>query len=103
MDLYNDEYMKGSSALKENSKEVNEKYREWKKATEAALDPKTVELISVAVGTALRCSYCVGSHSQKARVRGATDKEIAAAVNIAAGVSAGAALSYGVIAFENKK
>ena len=103
MELYTEEYLKASSIMKESSKEINDKYKEWKRAVETSLDPKTVELISLGASIALRCSYCIDSHSQKARARGATEKEIAAAVNIGAGIAAGAALSYGVLAFENKK
>ena len=103
MELYTDEYLKASSSLKENSKEVNEKYKEWKRSVDTSLDPKTTELISLAVSVALHCTYCIESHSKKARARGATEKEIAAAVNIASGISAGAALSYGVLAMEKGK
>ncbi len=100
-ELFDEEYMKASAAFKKNiGDDLNSKYSAWKKGTESTLDPKTVELISVAVGSALRCAYCVESHSQKAKAKGATDKEIAAVVAIAAGVAAGATTSYGVLGFK---
>ncbi|MDH7593426.1 MAG: carboxymuconolactone decarboxylase family protein [Methanomicrobiales archaeon] len=40
------------------------------------LDPKTVELISLAVGAALKCPHCVEYHVQSAMRRGATRGEI---------------------------
>ena len=42
----------------------------------STLDPKYVELISMAVGAALQCSHCVEYHMQAALKRGATRDEI---------------------------
>ncbi|MGF1650852.1 MAG: carboxymuconolactone decarboxylase family protein [Hyphomicrobiaceae bacterium] len=43
----------------------------------SALDPKTKEMIYVAVSIANACSYCVHSHTAAARARGMTDEEYA--------------------------
>lgn len=59
------------------------------------LDKKTKELIALAVATAIRCSYCIDSHSQKAKVNGADLQEMKEAIYVAATVCAGATLSYG--------
>ena len=40
------------------------------------LDPKYVELISLAVGAALKCPHCTGYHMQAAMRMGATHEEI---------------------------
>jgi AhpD family alkylhydroperoxidase len=40
------------------------------------LDPKYVELISMAVGAALKCQYCTSYHMQSAVKMGATREEI---------------------------
>jgi AhpD family alkylhydroperoxidase len=40
------------------------------------LDPKYVELISMAVGAALKCPYCTSYHMQAAAKMGATREEI---------------------------
>lgn len=45
-------------------------------AETSALDPKYVELISMAVGAALRCQHCTGYHMQAALKKGATREEI---------------------------
>ena len=67
------------------------------------LDKKTKELIALAVGSALQCSYCIDSHAQKAKAAGATSEEMQEAIYVAAAVRAGATLSYGKKAWEEKK
>ncbi|MDO5844881.1 MAG: carboxymuconolactone decarboxylase family protein, partial [Methanocorpusculum sp.] len=48
-----------------------------------ALDAKTVELISLAVGAALRCDHCTAYHMQVAQKMGITKEEILEAVLVA--------------------
>jgi AhpD family alkylhydroperoxidase len=45
-------------------------------AQTSPLDPKYVELISMAVGAALKCPHCTGYHMQAAMKMGATRDEI---------------------------
>ena len=45
-------------------------------AETSPLDPKYVELISMAVGAALKCPHCTGYHMQAAIRMGATREEI---------------------------
>jgi len=45
-----------------------------------ALDPKTLELISIAVAAAIRCSHCLKLHLRIAKRMGITDDEIGAAL-----------------------
>jgi AhpD family alkylhydroperoxidase len=47
------------------------------------LDPKTVELISVAVSAAMRCSHCLKLHIRIASNLGIPDDQIAAAIFLA--------------------
>ena len=47
-----------------------------------ALDPKTKELIYIAVSTAHGCSYCIHSHTAAARAKGMTDAEHAELVSV---------------------
>jgi len=49
----------------------------------STLNPKYVELISMAVGAALQCSHCVEYHMQAALKRGATREEILEVILIA--------------------
>ncbi len=67
------------------------------------LDKKTKELIALAVGSALHCTYCIDSHTLKAKNAGATPDEMKEAIYVAAAVCAGATLSYGKKAWEEKK
>jgi AhpD family alkylhydroperoxidase len=53
----------------------------------SALDPKYVELISLAVGAALRCKHCTGYHMQAALKKGATREEILEVILIAGLIS----------------
>jgi AhpD family alkylhydroperoxidase len=49
----------------------------------SSLDAKTVELISVAVSAALRCSHCLKLHIRVASNLGVPDDQIAAAIFLA--------------------
>lgn len=48
------------------------------------LDMKTIELISIAVSAAIRCSHCLEMHIRVASRMGVSDEEIAAAMFLAA-------------------
>jgi len=52
------------------------------------LDPKTKELIAIAVSAALKCEGCLEGHVKKARELGATKHEISDALVIAVGIAA---------------
>jgi len=58
------------------------------------LDPKTRELIALAVAISLRCDGCITVHSEAARKLGVTKEEIAEALGVAVSVNAGAAIVY---------
>ena len=52
------------------------------------LDPKTKELICIAVSAVNGCGYCVDAHRAIALKSGITDEEITAAIEVAAAMSA---------------
>ena len=60
--------------------------RTWNSVQEAmgpgALDPKTKELLYIAVSVAHGCSYCIHSHTAAARAKGMTEQEYAELVAI---------------------
>jgi len=60
----------------------------------AAVDPKTRELIALAVAVTLRCDGCITFHTEAAVKHGATRAEIAEALGVATSVNAGAAIIY---------
>lgn len=51
---------------------------------DSALDPKTKELMGLAVASQIPCSYCIYFHTKAAKLHGATDEEIKEAVAMAA-------------------
>jgi AhpD family alkylhydroperoxidase len=58
------------------------------------LDPKTRELISLAVAVTTRCDGCITVHTEAALKAGATKEEIAEALGVAVAMNAGAALVF---------
>lgn len=52
------------------------------------LEPKTKELIAIAVSAANGCEYCVSAHVKSAKMIGVTDEEITGAIEVAAALSA---------------
>jgi AhpD family alkylhydroperoxidase len=65
-----------------------------------ALSVKTKELIALGVATTTQCPYCIGLHTDAATKAGATEKEIAEAVFVAAALRAGGAMTHGTHCLE---
>ncbi|MBA2862828.1 carboxymuconolactone decarboxylase family protein [Methanococcus maripaludis] len=57
------------------------------------IDPKTAELISIAVVSALGCDHCIEFHIEAAKKMGITEEQIMTAVLIAGSLSNAAVLS----------
>ena len=64
------------------------------------LDPKTRELISIAVAVTTRCDGCIASHVEAAIQHGATKEELSEALGVAIAMNAGAALVYSARAMD---
>lgn len=58
------------------------------------IDVKTKELICVGIAVAVRCSYCIGIHVEKAFKAGATEEEILEAGMVAVLMGGGPAYTY---------
>lgn len=72
-----------------------------KAATAAgALDPKTKELIALAIGVAGRCDACIGFHARALVRLGATREEVAETVAMCVYMGGGPALMYGAKAMD---
>jgi AhpD family alkylhydroperoxidase len=70
---------------------------------DGALDPKTKELIALAIGVAARCDGCIGFHTQALVRLGATPEEVQETLGIAVYMGGGPSLMYAanaVSAFE---
>ena len=65
-----------------------------------ALDPKTKELIALAIGVAVRCDACIGYHVKACISHGATREEIAETIGMCVYMGGGPSLMYGVKALD---
>lgn len=65
-----------------------------------ALDPKTKELIALAVAVTTRCDSCIAVHAEAARRAGVSEAELADAMGTAVALNAGAAYSYAMRTLE---
>jgi AhpD family alkylhydroperoxidase len=97
--------MKNLSKLKNleaNAPEAMKAFVAFDKAALAggAIPGKYKELMALAVALTTQCPYCIEIHSNKAREIGASDREIAEAVLIAAALRAGAAITHGTHAMK---
>ena len=68
---------------------------------DGAIPAKTKELIALGVAMTTQCPYCIEIHAKKAREAGASDREIAEVVAIAAALRAGAAITHGTHAMKD--
>lgn len=69
-------------------------------AAEGALDPKTKELLAVAIAIATRCDGCIAFHAKAARRYGASRAEVMETVGMAIYMGGGPSLMYGAQAVE---
>ncbi len=64
---------------------------------ESALPRKVKELIAIAVAHTTQCPYCIEAHVKAAQKAGATEKEIAEGIFVAAALRAGGAFAHSAI------
>ena len=64
------------------------------------LDPKTRELISLAVALTTQCAYCLDVHTRGAKRQGATREELAEVALVASAVRAGGTLGHALLALK---
>jgi len=67
---------------------------------EGAIPGKYKELIALGVAFTTQCPYCIDIHASKARGWGASDREIAECVLVAAALRAGGAVTHGTHALK---
>jgi AhpD family alkylhydroperoxidase len=93
---YHAQVLKRISEIGHASPDVVRGYRTISEAgaKTGLLDPKTRELISLAVAVTARCDGCIVVHTDAALKHGATREEIIEALGVAVAVNAGAALVY---------
>lgn len=64
-------------------------------AAPGALDPKTKELMAMAIGIATQCDGCIGFHAKAAIHHGASRGEVAETVAMCVYMGGGPSLMYG--------
>lgn len=86
----------------EDAPEILDKYRAFSKQVflDGALPSKTKELIAVAVAHVTQCPWCIRAHTKRAKLKGASEKEIMEAIWVAAEMRAGAAISHSALAID---
>ena len=62
---------------------------------DGALDPKTKELIALAIGIAARCDGCLAYHARAAARNGATRAEVLETIGVAVYMGGGPSMIYG--------
>ena len=62
---------------------------------ESPINAKEGRLIAIAVSAAIRCEYCIAAQIEFAKIDGANDEEIKAAIQIAAEIQRFSTLLYG--------
>lgn len=68
----------------------------------SSLDRKTIELISMAVGAALRCPHCTSYHMQAAAKKGASREEILEVILLAGMIANSSVLANAYRIFDEK-
>ncbi len=87
--------------IEANAPDAMRAFREFDRAAlaEGAVPVKYKELMACAVAFTTQCPYCIEIHAKKAREAGASDREMAEVVMVAAALRSGAALTHGTHAF----
>lgn len=67
---------------------------------QGALDPKTKELIALAIGIAVRCDGCIAFHAKAARNFGASREEVMETAGMAVYMGGGPSFIYAAQAVE---
>ncbi len=92
-----DEVVAGIGLIREGAPEAIKAFGALSLAATAhkALDPKTKELMALAISVAVHCDGCVAYHTRAARKHGATREEVAETVALAVYMGGGPAAVYG--------
>jgi len=78
--------------------ETDDAFKAFNKAVfaDGALDPRTKQLIAVAVAHVTQCPWCIEGHVKAARREGASAEQVMEAIWVAAEMRAGAAFAHSV-------
>ena len=69
---------------------------------DGAIPKKYKELMAISMALTTQCPYCIELHLQQAIKAGASEKELAEVVHVAAALRAGGAMTHGTHLFNQK-
>jgi AhpD family alkylhydroperoxidase len=94
--ISNDQDARAAALFKSNTA-IMRAHRQVMGAAQApqALDPKTTELMALAIAIAQRCEGCVVFHAKTAQSKGASRQEVLDAIAVAIEMGGGPATVYG--------
>ncbi len=97
--------LKRLKTIDESAPEAMKAFWAFDKAAlaDGAIPVKYKELMACAVAFTTQCPYCIEIHSKRAREAGASDREMAEVVTVAAALRAGAAITHGTHAFADSR
>ncbi|HQT68633.1 MAG: carboxymuconolactone decarboxylase [Rhodospirillales bacterium 20-60-12] len=92
----------GVKSLRQGAPAVMKSFGEMAKAAHegSALEPKTKELIALALGVSTRCGPCIAYHAEGAAKSGASRAEVLEAMSMAIYMGAGPSVMYAAQALE---
>jgi len=101
-DFYRAESIKKLRKLRELKPDLFKAFVDFdtKVFEEGALPVKIKELIAVAAAHITQCPYCIDAHTQRAKMAGASDTEVAEAIFVAMALRAGGSWAHSCIAME---
>src|SRR5262245_16764695 len=101
--MYSKDNLKEIATISDLASETTTAFRAWDKLalSDGAIPKKYKELMAIVVALTTQCPYCIEIHRQEALKAGATEKEFAEAIHIAAALRAGGAITHGTHLFEN--
>ena len=102
--MYDLNNLRRLKTIEANAPEAMKAFWAFDKAAlaDGAIPVKYKELMACAVAFTTQCPYCIDIHSKRAREAGASDKEMAEVVTVAAALRAGAAITHGTHAFTDR-
>jgi AhpD family alkylhydroperoxidase len=100
--MYDMKNLKALKSLEANAPEAFKAFWAFDKAAMAdgAIPSKYKELMALAVAFTTQCPYCIEIHAKRAHESGASEREIAETVAVAAALRAGAAVTHGTHAMK---
>lgn len=84
--------------ITEFQEEYGKKFFQWYNSVfeEGALTEREKSLIALAVAHAIKCPYCIDAYSTSCLEKGADEEQMMEAVHVAAAITSGTTLVYGV-------